>query len=57
MVDEMVFSAPLHTPLGRRLFPNDPHVEKFVLDEIVGLAKQVSILSEETTDDANRQYS
>jgi hypothetical protein len=39
MVDQKILSAPLSTPLSRRAPPNDPSVEKFVLDEIAKLAK------------------
>jgi TPP-dependent 2-oxoacid decarboxylase len=39
MVDQKISSAPLSTPLARRVPVNDPSIEKFVLEEIAKLAK------------------
>jgi hypothetical protein len=56
MVDEKVPSGPLKTVLSRRTFVNDPHVEKFVLDEIVALVEKVLMSQKNTSNHANRQY-
>lgn len=47
MVDQKISSTPLSTPLSSRIAPNEPAVEKFVVEEIAKLAKAAQSEGEE----------